>query len=333
MGSKSHALKAENTISTHYTDENGINRVNINTDMTEEEYVAYRAAIQKEQEEKATKLYKGAQMKEECKPYGTFVWVLYKVGKMLFEGRISDATLTRFMYLSTFTRYRNPKDKKDDRKRKVRINGVDMYGLITDNKVAITKSLAEKILRVSAKTLNAFLEECVTADMMYVDKEGKLYVSTKFIMCGEYSNSGISDTTDSMRLYCDTVRELYIKTKPNKLATLSYLFLMIPYLNKEWNVLCYNQYEENLDNVKMMTLNDYCGIIGYGKHNAARFSKKLTSIVVGNEYAISVNSFGNNTFVFVNPRIFYAGRNHEKVLEYAKISCPEDYANDTNSDE
>ena len=98
---------------------------------------------------------------------------------------------------------------------------------------------------------------------------------------------------------------------------------MIPYLNLEWNVLCYNQAEKEIKDIDQMSLNEFCSIIGYNKTHISSLIKKLLTIKINEKSAISITLFGGEAYVFINPEVFYAGTHHKEIADIANFRCPE----------
>lgn len=69
------------------------------------------------------------------------------------------------------------------------------------------------------------------------------------------------------------MRKLYIMVQPSQHKHLGYLFKMLPYVNLEYNVLCHNPLESNLDDIQLMTVSEFCGAIGYDISNWHRLNK------------------------------------------------------------
>lgn len=251
--------------------------------------------------------YKLSKIKEEYEKYGRFVWVLYHLSKQLFDGKISGATLTRFIYLSTFARY-------SDVKRGNIYSGKEIkwVGLIHDNNIKIKTTHLPNILNLAKSSSTRLLKDLEKSEMAYVDKESCIYINSNYILkgelsCKQYENNNIT------RLYVDSIRDIYSRSTPNEHGALSYLFMMIPYVSKEYNILCKNPKENNLDKLDKLKLNEFCQMMGYKKNNVYRLTQKLLSITVGNECAISITLFSGDGTIIVNPKIFYAGSSWDTI--------------------
>ena len=277
---------------------------------TTEQLAEYR---KKKDEEKL----RAAKIKEEYKKYGNFVWIIYNVGQLLFDGKITGTTLTKVIYLSTFIRYSNSKDKNIFKN-----NKLEWIGLMSDNHVPIKKSNLSKILGISEKSTSHFLKETTENNILFMDKDF-IYLNAKYISKGKITEPREDRIEIYSRIYIDAIRKLYRESKTSMHKILSYLFLMIPFLNLEWNVLCYNQKEKDMDSIKQMSLNEFCSIMGYSKANISLLVKRLLALKINDKFVVSITLFGKDAYVFINPRVFYAGNNHKEILKIAEFTCPD----------
>ena len=46
-------------------------------------------------------------------------------------------------------------------------------------------------------------------------------------------------------------------------------------------------------------------------------------IKIGDKSAISITLFADEAYVFINPKVFYAGNHHREIIDMAKFRCPE----------
>ena len=66
------------------------------------------------------------------------------------------------------------------------------------------------------------------------------------------------------------MRALYEATPHRLHQYLGYIFLMMPYVNVQWNIVCHNPLEDHLEVIEPMTLGEFCDAIGYERDNAQR---------------------------------------------------------------
>ena len=87
---------------------------------------------------------------------------------------------------------------------------------------------------------------------------------------------------------------------------------MIPYVNRQTNILSYNQQEQDTKYITYMSIKDFCKIIGYDSTHSARLRSDLLKIRINDELAVGffndiseLNPEGN--YIVVNPKLFYGG--------------------------
>ena len=288
-------------------------------EIIEDGYVIFTTEqLEKHRQEKEDKKFKNAKIKEDYKEYGNFIWIIYNTGKLLFDGKITGAALTKVIYLSTYIRYSDSKNKNIFKYGKSK-----WIGLMSDNRVSIKKSHLSKLLGISNKSVASFLKETISNEILLI-KDEIVYFNTKYIFKGKISASRENEMVTYSRIYIDAVRDLYKESTISMHKLLSYLFLMIPFLNIEWNILCYNQKEKRIENIKRMPINDFCFMMGYSKSNISFLVKKLLSLRIKNKLVVSITLLGKDAYVFINPRVFYAGNNHEEIFKIAKFIYPDD---------
>lgn len=128
-----------------------------------------------------------------------------------------------------------------------------------------------------------------------------------------------------MRMYSDMIRKIYNKTDPSYRKNLHYLFRLIPYVNRQYNYVCENPYEENIEEIIPVTLGELCNIWGYDLSHLARLRRSLWNCRI-NENELTINFVAhpelNQWRIFVNPRIYYAGSIPKEVMilgEFCKL--------------
>ena len=57
-----------------------------------------------------------------------------------------------------------------------------------------------------------------------------------------------------------------------------YLFKIIPWVNQEWNIVCWNPDEIERNKLQYMTMGDFAEKIGYERSNTKRLAKILSEV-------------------------------------------------------
>lgn len=257
--------------------------------------------ITKEQK-KVRKQYAENNEQVECFKYLTrkeqFVMYLFNIHKSMTD--LSPQTAIRLVYLSTFLEY----DGK----------------FLKSNGKYITREKMQNLMVLKPTTFKKFLAEVVSAG--YLIKEKKLYkLNTDHFYRGELSIDSSDKKQRYVRVYINNLRKLYLSVPQNKHVYLGYIFQLIPYINREWNVICYNPEETDEDTIIPMSVGDFCELVGYDRTNAARFMREYRDIKFDwNGYNQSFLGYFYNyeddkadMRFFANPNIFFAGNDYNRV--------------------
>ena len=134
---------------------------------------------------------------------------------------------------------------------------------------------------------------------------------------GMFLASAIKDVKDidcnRTRLYIKSIRSLYTQAKISEHKLLSYLFQAIPFVNVNYNILCFNPLENDLQKVKPMIMKDFCVIIGYSQDNDRRLKTKLKGLRLQQLPVFSFVDNADGLFCYINPNVYYAGNKWEEV--------------------
>ena len=102
---------------------------------------------------------------------------------------------------------------------------------------------------------------------------------------------------------------------------------MIPLLNIEHNILCWNPEEKDFDFVNALNLLDFCQMIDYRVDHISRLREeyeRITFDVNGHkEKLCSFIADGSklcNTKIIINPRIIFSGKDYAHVEKLGMFS-------------
>lgn len=214
---------------------------------------------------------------------------------------IDPATVVRLFYLLTYLQY-------------------DDYSLrISKSKEPFKKSQLAKILGVSKRTADYFWKE--VSPKYLIECDGYIFaVKNNIFIRGELSRDEIQIKLDYFRIYCLGVRELYKACLPSDHKRLGYIFQILPYINREYNIICHNPYETDINQIKPMNIREFCELIGYSIANANKLFQTYKEIRFRvddhTERFVSVVYDGLNKMtgkLIINPRILYHGSDYNKV--------------------
>lgn len=224
----------------------------------------------------------------------------------LSEDRRSDGikpqTLARVFFLATYLNF------GDDR-------------LYASNGNLLVKSDLSKLMKLKRKTFDRFWNE-VEGRYIFERKDG-------LAMTGEFFRGALSGLTDGrenangyQQIFIKTLRELYWQTPLAKHRYLGYLFMILPKISWEYNILCENPDELNREKVKPISLDQFCeniGCKGYVSNQRGRLLDAYRELsfeyqgVRQNMCAYLHDHIGKLDYFVVNPNVIYRGSDRRKV--------------------
>lgn len=192
--------------------------------------------------------------KKEQEDQGGFIWMKYEVGKIDKTHWNRRADLTRLIMLATYLNYDN---------------------VLTYNKQPMTKSKMMEVLKLPQRTFFRFFDNEVKLKNILQGQDGSYYINKKFAYKGKLD----VQETGNTRVYIDYMRELYNKTSSREHYKIAYLFLLLPYVNIKYNIICSNPLET--DESLIDPLSDYKvrEILNY-KKTAEEFHKTMGGLIV-----------------------------------------------------
>lgn len=235
--------------------------------------------------------FQGAEIQKQYKKYGSFVWFLYNAGQVLDLG-IQPDELTKLIYISTYMGYNNR--------------------LMVSEDESMTKNQMREILRVSEDTFHKFYTSLTNTGILSEDIDKCLYLNTSIFKRGVIKDVKDIDSNRT-RLYIKSIRSLYTQAKISEHKLLSYLFQAIPFVNVNYNILCFNPLENDLQKVKPMIMKDFCVVIGYSQDNDRRLKTKLKGLRLQQLPVFSFVDNADGLFCYINPNVYYAGNKWEEV--------------------
>lgn len=227
-----------------------------------------------------------------------FTWIIFEYGKELLPN-IKDQSLVRLIYLSTICDY---------------------------DGVLPPKSVIKKKLKLADKYWSYFFKEMRSNNLILEDEEtGALCLNKDFFIKGSLKE--MSDKRDCTRLFCNFIQDVYDACDNIKsINQISYLYKLIPFVNRRTNIVCYNPKEQDPEKVYPITLGEFCDMIGYSRKNARRLVSDLLSLKCNGQNLIGffVTNLNQTSWkIIVNPHIYYGGQNDKIYKE--QIALLTDY--------
>lgn len=238
-----------------------------------------------------------------------FCFLYYNQEKPLFENEnISKANISRLIYLATFIDYDSNRLVHPER---------------LGRKLPFTLNDIKNKMKLSKRVFNEFKNELLNAEILYIEDDG-FYISKEYFCKGEV-NKNIGK--NYIRMYINTIRALYINCVDSKEhKSLSTIFQLIPYLDIETNILCFNPNKN--EELKVLTLKDISKILNYSDGGLKKFEENLMKFQITKTYdsgeiydyhliyRVSLHSYGINSECYIiNPLCFYGGTNDNVFKE------------------
>ncbi|MFB0829454.1 hypothetical protein ACEU2D_07415 [Brevibacillus laterosporus] len=137
-------------------------------------------------------------------------------------------------------------------------------------------------------------------------EDGAIQMSSDVFHRGEIPKG---EYVDRIRIYRDTVRELYDKYgKGRSVRQLGIIYSVIPFMHRNLNIICFNPLEKQDDQIRPITLDKLATLLGY--QNAGKFKQALRAIKIGNQPVFAFVEDVDDSRkrrILVNPRVVFAG--------------------------
>lgn len=173
------------------------------------------------------------------------------------------------------------------------------------------------VLKISKAAVSNFWKE-VCPKYITETENGLMFTNTDVFLKRKLKQRG--NYIPLHKLYIKGIRTLYNATETSNHKHLGYIFQMLPYINIEFNLLCYNPLETELEKVQLMSLANFCTEIDYNVSNLNRLMqiyKKLRFDVNGIRERFCSFSYDGidrtQSTIAVNPHVLYNGSDYRKV--------------------
>ena len=198
---------------------------------------------------------------------------------------LSPATAARLVYLATYLSY----------------NG----RLLFPNRKPVKKKDLPELMDLSPALISKSFWPEVKGKYLFIDKGKCLYMVDDFFHKGAFKTDRLYQL-----LYNDSVRKLYHLTPPTKHKYLGHLFQMLPYINRETNILCRDIYEPDIQQCKPLSLSEFCREIDFDvshRNSLPKIYNGITFDIEGKrERFCSFVTNGvslDSAIIYVNPHI------------------------------
>jgi hypothetical protein len=222
---------------------------------------------------------------------GLFVFAFFESCKTMGElfPSLSQAELARLMFVGTYTGYRTGR-------------------LQHDNGRAIEKKSLEVLVGISRNKFAEFYRKLVSEGILQ-EKGRELYVNPSVFYRGPVKDIGYKlDEYRHTRLFRKTVRDLYEKYTGRATTQLAIIYAVLPFLNFDTNVVCFNPKETDEDEIQPMNLENLAALLHY--QDTHKLKRALESVKIDGQpvFWLPQNVHDKRQRrIIVNPRVVFAG--------------------------
>lgn len=216
--------------------------------------------------------------------YGSFYFNFYKR-----FGNVEKQFLFRFIYLATYMNYDN-----------LLSNGVRL----------IKEDSLIDILKLGRAEFYKTKKYLIENDFISIQDNKTILVNDRYCKKGKINKT---KSIEVVRMFNDSIRELYEKATAKEHKKLALLIEILPYVNLKFNVICHNPKCEYEENIQPYTMPELCDKLGYDKTHSSRLKKDLLKLKVNNELVIGIFEKENGKAIYVNPSVYYKGVKIEDI--------------------
>lgn len=231
-----------------------------------------------------------------------------------------------YYFLAADTRYRDVSPETA-----VRLVYLGTFQKIGKDFLMLTKRTPMKlqdlrdVLNISPSSVSKFKAETINAGRyLCVNSDNTMTLSPDFFHRGKIGKNWYH--REYQTVFHDAVRSLYNRTLPRNHGRLGLIFQMIPFINREHNILCHNPEEIDINKIIPLTIDEFCGEIGYNPNQRSRLMREYSRItfdVNGVQERFCSFCFDGahrgSIRIIINPRILYKGSYADRVGEYGAL--------------
>lgn len=237
---------------------------------------------------------------------GGFVQMLFVQKHKLDLGNCDKATLSRLVYLSTYIDYNNRQENLLVKR--------GQYNTLEP----MTRKDIQSTLGLGDTAFKSFMADVKLNNLLY-EVDGKFYVTDFLFTKGKNELSKEKRYDCYARLFIKPIRDLYESCKPRQHKVLSNIFMLIPFIHINTNIITFNPDTFEDDLVEPMELKDIGELLEIedNKGNLKKLVKDLESFRVnvnGEEYQMFAwVRLSDRDYFVINPRVVYRGNDFEQM--------------------
>lgn len=212
-----------------------------------------------------------------------FVFTFYKLAEYV-GNELKQADLARLLYIATFAHFG------------------DNRLLHNGNHKVIDKNGLQTLLGLKDRAYHTFYKT-VTELGIIKDRGYDMVMNSDYFYCGYLPKECKTGEIPYTRTYVKGIQELYKKYgTTRKIGQLGLLYLVIPYIHYDTNLLASNPDETDYAMIEPLPVEEIARILNY---TPDKITKALTDIVLGNEFVFYPFGSGKEKYFAVNSLVFW----------------------------
>lgn len=227
---------------------------------------------------------------------GAFCFNIYK---NLLDINLEPQYEFRFIYLCTYMNYDNK---------------LVLGNQIGDGKLATESDLTE-ILRLSQRETINTKNALIKANLITIEEDKTISINKKYAIKGKISKRALKG---SVRIMENGLKTLYESVSAKEHKKVDVFIKLLPYVNYDYNILCSNPSENNINKIKPLTIKEVCEIVCYDVNNQSKFKRDLLKLTIDNKKVVAITQIGDEHAISINPMIYYKG-NKIEALKYLLV--------------
>jgi len=217
--------------------------------------------------------------------YGSFCFLFYSLN----TSDLGKQYIIRFLYLCTFMDYENKL----------------VYGNAKGDRKYMTDTELKTVLKLNKVMTARTKEALLNNGLLYTDEYDHIIINKEYSLRGKIEK--VQKKSLYIRVFGNAIRDLYERATPREHKRLSLLVTLLPFINFNYNVVCYTPEAEFEYQIRAMDMKAICRIVKYPISQSSRLKKELLALKVGGELVVAIVETGDSETISINPRVYYRG--------------------------
>ena len=190
--------------------------------------------------------------------------------------------------------------------------------LMFTERTPMTKEKLSELMCLNDRVFKTFFNKLIKNNIL-IEKDNYLFVNKEFSFYGSIKGNKY----DIIRIYKKNVRLLYNNMSSKEHKRLAILYLLIPFINIKYNIVCSNPLEEDENEVQPLTIEQLSEYFNYNLNYFISLIDFLFSLKDkdNNPVIKTINNTKNkkDNSIVINPRVIYAGNDYRDVKAFSTI--------------